>query len=750
MHVQKLWNRVCLVALLIAVLVASSVAAQTSPTATVEAFLNRWVEKDYAGMYQLVHVHRINNQPEFPENVFTQRYEQIDTALSITGLRYDIRDAQIQGQSAVVSYDIVVQTDAYGDIPDADRTMRLVNINGTWQVAWSTQDIFEGLTNGGEIRVTAQQSRRATIYDRNGQVLAQDGGRTVGMRTARQNMNSERQCAITLAGIILEPIANIEARWANLNQDTLFFLAEMTEAQFEQGRSALQSNCGVTEGFTSQPHRIYYGGGAVVHVTGYVSQVQSAAEEARFGAGQLVGREGVEGFYNDVLAGQPDRVVRITGPNGTTMRELASSAGSPPAPIQLTIDRDLQMIVARAMNDAFNYASPSWGGPGISPGGAAVVLDVNNGDILALFSYPTFNPSLYNTTAGLSVAFGTDGLESRTAAFNRFFNDPRRPAVNRATAEQYATGSTFKLITAAAALNEGIWGTDDPFDCQFSWDGAPLGDTFSPRRDWRAVTPGFSPLGQATPAEAIMASCNPFFYEMGALLYRQVGAGAITDYSRRMGMLQSYLGGVLREAQGVVPNANSVTDAVNIAIGQGDVALPPLQMAVMTAGLANDGTIYRPRLIQQVGGLDGTPVEEQSTPEILGEMDFNAGVIDAIQEGMCGVTTVRGVGTAYGRFVAAANDDFSFVDVSAPYTSCGKTGTASTNQNPYAWYVAYAPADNPQIAIVVMVEQSLEGSQVSAPIVRRILDGYFNAPVASFPEWWAEPFVPLSSEVPGG
>jgi penicillin-binding protein 2 len=512
----------------------------------------------------------------------------------------------------------------------------------------------------------------------------------------------------------------------------------------------LRQVCGVqNDGFNSQPHRTYYGGSAFSHVIGYVSPVQDASEEARYGTGQLVGRDGVEGFYHTQLAGRQDRAVRILGPNGTVMRELASASGDPPTPIQTTLDRDLQLIVANAMSDAYNYAITNWGAPGISTGGAAVVLDPRNGDILALFSYPTFNPSLFNP-AGLSVMFGTGGTESSEAARMAVFNSTRRPMANRATAEQYATGSTMKLVTAAAALNEGVYAPDEMFDCQLLWDGTPFGDSASPRRDWRYVTEGFSATGLITPAQALMSSCNPFFYEMGARLFREVSPSAIADYSSRMGMLRTYLGGVLREASGVVPVAQDVTDAINIAIGQGNVALSPLQMAVMTAGLANDGVVYRPRLVSQIGGFDGVPMQERFEPEVLLEMDLQDFVIDTIQEGMCGVTTNPDLGTAWGRFVSE-NHPRSYVYNTAPYTSCGKTGTAEAQGNPYSWYVAYAPADNPEVAVVVMVEQSLEGSQVSAPIIRRILDGYFNAQVEPFPEWWnTDTYLPLSSQFATG
>ena len=138
-----------------------------------------------------------------------------------------------------------------------------------------------------------------------------------------------------------------------------------------------------------------------------------------------------------------------------------------------------------------------------------------------------------------------------------------------------------------------------------------------------------------------MSSCNPFYYEMGARLYREVSPSAMADYSSRMGMLRTYLGGILREASGVVPAAQDPTDAINLAIGQGNVALTPLQMAVMTLGLANDGVVYRPRLVSQVGGFDGVPLQERFEPEVLLEMDLQDFVIDTIQEGMCGVTQPR-------------------------------------------------------------------------------------------------------------
>ncbi len=725
--------------LVCSLLLSTSLAfAQGSARGVAEDFLDRWAAKDYSGMYNLIYTHNVVGQPEFPEAVFTQRYETTDNVLNIDSLSYTITGAEQQGQSAEITYDITMQSETYGEIVDADRLMRLVRFNGVWEVAWSTHDIFAGLTNDGQIAVAAQPSVRATIYDREGRVLASDNGTTVGMYSALARMSSQDACADLLSEILREPISTIQSRFQGYAPETIFFLAEMPAETFQQNRNALGTACGVNDGVSSLPHRTYFGGNALVHITGYVSPV-TPEEEARYGTGQLVGRGGIESYYNDMLAGEQDRIVRITGPNGTVLRELANAPGSDPAPVQLTIDRDIQLSVANALGDAYNYAVTNWGRADVSVGGSAVVLDARNGDVLAMYSYPSFNPSLFNPN-GVT--------DNRPAAISDVINDPRRPQINRATAELLSPGSVFKIMTMTAVLNENIIGLNDRFNCELFWDGRQYGDTREQRQDWRVVD-DMQAAGVITPAEALMASCNPFFWEHGALLYRDVGASAINDYSERLGMLDTYFSGRIQEAQAQIPIPNFPEEAINEAIGQGDVAIAPIHLATAVVGIANGGTVYKPRIVQQVGGLDGTEVVETVEPQVLNELDFAEGVLETIQQGMCGVTTVEGLGTAYGRFVGwdtMPDSEYAYVDLTAPYTVCGKTGTSQTLRYPNAWFVAYAPADDPEIVVVVAVDQSLEGSQVAAPIARRIFDDYFNVSRASFPEWWNTfPYDPLDT-----
>ncbi|MFW5691586.1 MAG: penicillin-binding transpeptidase domain-containing protein [Chloroflexota bacterium] len=722
---------------------APAARAQEAPEAIVSRFLEAWNAQDYAAMYSLIYVHQINGQPEFAEQQFSQRYEAVAETLNLSGLSYAVREATIQGDSAAVTYDISLESDAFGTIEDPNRIMRLVRFDGVWRIAWSTMDIFYGLTRNSELRVQAESTRRATIYDRNGEVIATDGGTTVALYSARGRMPDELTCQRLLADLLRQPMPQIQQYFGNYLPGSVFFLGEIPSDVYERERSNLELTCGVgpNDVFTSAPQRTYYGGSAMVHVAGYVGQVTSQ-QEAQFGAGQIVGQASIEAAYNNVLAGSPERVVRIVEPGGTTLRELGSTAGSDPVPVQLTIDRDLQLITADAITQAFNYAVTNWGAADISPGGAAVVMDVNSGDILAMASYPMFNPNLFNPNS-LTPNRGTFVTQVTGDSI-------RRPLLNKAIAERFAPGSVFKIITMAAVLNERITGLDETYFCDLYWEGLELGDTQERRPDWR-VADEREPAGEVNPAQALMASCNPWFWQHGALLYQQVGAATLREYGQRMGLITSYDLDGLRVAEGDIPVAASADQAINESVGQGDVALPPLQMAVAVAAIANGGTVYEPRLVQQIGGLDGTSVVEQFETDILNTLDFNEGVLDRIREGMCGVTTNERLGTAYGRFVNNSRSEYSYTTVTAEYTSCGKTGTAETAGNPNAWYVTYAPAEDPQIAIVVMVEQSLEGSQVAAPIARRILDDYFNAERAPFPEWWnTTTFEPLDTPAGGG
>ncbi|MGQ9887957.1 MAG: peptidoglycan D,D-transpeptidase FtsI family protein [Aggregatilineales bacterium] len=718
--------------LALALSVGAGAAAQGgAPADVAAAFLDAWASGAYDAMYSRISP---RSQALYDINVFRAMYSDADGATGRTGLTYTIVETQLQGASAAVIYDLSLESAFFEPIVDRGRIMRLVQSPEGWRVAWSSMDIFDGMAPGAQLRATGQRSQRANIYDRNGQALAEQNATVTALYIRRATIPDEANCLDLLASLLRRQRQDLQAffnRYPTL--ETVFYVGEIDTDEYAARGQQLSEVCGIQPQNTLERQtRRYYRGNAVSHVTGYIGQIPADQleqwQDRGYQSGDLVGRNGVELAFEAELSGQARRVLSIIEPGGTVLRELSATEGQPPRPVTLTIDRDLQLIVAQALADAFNYAEPNWGNRDVSPGGAAVVLDVNTGAILAAASYPLFEPDVFNPdTYCCTIITAGDRIAE-------MLNDPRAPLFNRVFQGQYAPGSIFKIVTAAAAAEEGIFGLDDTFYCGLSWDGAPFGDTVGfERKDWR-FTDGLEPAGEITMAQALTSSCDPFFYQMGAELFNRRGPTALIDYGQRMGLTRTGINYYGAEAPGEIPLPNSVAAAINEAIGQGDVKVSPIQMAKLIAAVANGGTVYQPYLVQRVGGADGTPVTFEAEPQVVGNLQMRPETLAMLREGMCAVTTDPELGTAVWPFERAG------------FTVCGKTGTAQTARYPQAWFVAYSPADNPQIALVVMVEQSLEGSQIAAPITRRILEDYYGEPRFGYPPFWAQgPYVPLQA-----
>jgi penicillin-binding protein 2 len=704
-----------------------------TPEDVATRFLDLWKAGDYPAMYALLSP---QSQAQVSLPVFQTAYQDALAIINPTEITYALLSSRIQGASAEVLYNLSFVAPVFGTIPDNERTMRLVQSGNGWGIAWSTMDIINGMVTGSRIDLSSRRSPRAEIYDRNGSVLVEQGGTLTALYAAQQDMPNVDACLDLLARVLMRHRYDLERYFARFNPETLFYIGEIdAETDAAEGQT-IRSTCGVSSSFERQTRR-YVGYGGAAQVTGYISfipqdQVESYAARG-YASGELVGRTGVEREFEEFLAGAPEKVLRVISPANIVLRELAGRAGTDPLPVTLTIDRQLQMAAAQAVADAYNYAYPSgnWGSPVHSPGAGVVVLDVKTGAVRALVSFPYFDPGLFNPD--------TPALAQYPTWIADLQSDPRQPFTNRVTQQQYFPGSTFKIVTTAAAASEGVM-NEPTFDCQIEWDGRErYGDSSSPRYDWRRFelpdSPFSKPAGPVTMSQALMASCNPFFYEMGARLFLR-GPDTLTRYARQMGFGAATRINVLPEVSGSLPPTASVEQGINEAIGQGGVQVTLIQMARMVAAIANGGTLYRPYLVERIGGQDGTKPIFQGEPEAAGSIGLSDEALAVVREGMCGVVSNTELGTA------------SFVFTGAAYTVCGKTGTAQSGRiEPYGWFVAYAPAENPEIAIAAMVEFSREGSETAAPIIRRILDAYFQQPYAPFPEWWNTiEYIPL--EIP--
>lgn len=412
-----------------------------------------------------------------------------------------------------------------------------------------------------------------------------------------------------------------------------------------------------------------------------------------------VGKEGVELAFESYLHGTPgkrnietnDQGKVVSGDDNWVVNQTTGEvqAPDPGDNVILTLDIKLQEAVERALATGIEGLKSE-----DTQGGAAVVIDVRDGGVLAMASYPTFDLTTY------------------TQNYNTLLADPLNPLLNRATQEVYPPGSTFKMVTAIGALQEGII---EP-DTEILDTGRYLYyDDYQPQcwyyRDYR-LTHGLENV-----SDAIMDSCNIFFFDAG----RRLGISLLEQYAAAFGLGKS-TGIELYEATGWMDGPEYTEsqgqtwyegNTLPAAIGQGNSRFTPLQLANYVATLANGGTHYSAHLLKEVKSNDFSQVVEQYEPTVLNQLDIDPENLSAVTEGMLRVTT-EGSAKAY------------FADLGVQVAA--KTGSAqvSSATESNALFVAFAPYENPEIALAIVVEKGGSGSTL-ANIAAEILEYYFSA-----------------------
>ena len=713
-----------------------------TPEQTARTFLDAWSAEDFETMYSLVSPRILQ---VYPFEDFQELYTNTDSQMGFAGVTYDIQDVRIQGTSAAISYDATLESSTFGAIEDTDRIMRLVQEGGSWHVAWSPMDILNGMTSSVRLRTERRFAPRGTIFDRNSLPLAQDNATAIAVYLVGQDIRNAEACYDMLARYMMRPYEYFVELDNQYEAEIVYFVGEMDSELYNANRADIDNFCAtdIDSSLGTKVRQVtgrtYFGHGAAAHITGYIAPVQADAlaawERRGYVSGDIVGIIGIEGTFQDELAGTPEQFLRLMDTSGgITLRELGGAVGSEPQSVQLTIDRNLQWYLAQAFNDGWNYAAQNWSS--VATGGAGVVMDVNTGEVLAMFSYPTYDPRIWNPASvyyETGTTFASASAQTQRAANGDPFFPVGSAMNNRAIGEQYSPGSTFKIITTLAAADTNIWQRDQIFNCELTWEGAAFGDTLPFREDWR-VSLEEEAAGPITMPQALTTSCNPFFFQIGALMY-QSNPSTVPEYAQVLGLGSATGLNTLDypEASGNIPRPNNVEDALNNAIGQGNTQVTAIQMVRMVSAIANGGTLYRPYIVQQVGGFNDDDVTQEFEPTVDSQLDVSQEALDVVREGMCNVPIDEEFGTSFLIFGRA------------PYSTCAKTGTAQTGAfAPHSWYVAYAPADNPQIAIAIVVTNSREGSEVAAPIMRRFFENYFNVGISEFPDWWQDPYVPLT------
>ncbi len=454
----------------------------------------------------------------------------------------------------------------------------------------------------------------------------------------------------------------------------------------------------------ASPRRNYIYDRFAPHLIGYLGEInQSELRSSRHPhkrGGDMIGRLGVERTFEAELSGYPGaRVVQVNA-TGQVMSVLGEDPSIPGNNVYLTIDYDLQVKAQQLLEGKT---------------GAIVAIDPANGDILAMASSPAFDPGMFS-----------DGISSNQ--WQALLNDPERPLNNRAMQTVYPPASVYKIVTAMAALEEGLFHEHSTVYCSGNY---PMGDrTF---RCWKRHGHGNQNI-----VDAISESCDVYFYEAG----RQLGVDRIAKYAKNSGLGAPTGIDLANEARGLVPTTAwkrerfglpwYAGENLPIAIGQGYNLSTPLQMVMLTGAVANGGTIFRPQIMKEVYSVGGAVVQK-SKPEAGARLPAGEKTINLIRQGMYQAVNDRN-GTAF------------FHARSREVSIAGKTGTAQVVSRltdeiellasgeltdaerrrfmPHAWFVGYAPHDDPRIAVAVFVEHGEAGAAAAGPLARDLMVSY--------------------------
>jgi penicillin-binding protein 2 len=409
-----------------------------------------------------------------------------------------------------------------------------------------------------------------------------------------------------------------------------------------------------------------------------------------YGPGDLIGAAGLEGQYDDLLSGTRGALLATVTPEGTIGATIAEKASAPGQDIVLAIDIEIQKKAEAELGERV---------------GSIVVMDPRDNSVLALASFPRFDPNAF-----------IRGLTTDEA--NSLFNDPRQPFLNRALLAEYPPGSTFKPVTLAAGIEKGGYTPSSRIHCVPVWTG--LGEDY-PQKNWQTVDRGY-----LTPSEGLMASCNTVFFEM-AKSVDEVDENIFPDFVRQFGY-GSATGIGMEEAEGTVPDPKWKQDvmgdawyrgdAVNMGIGQGYVTATPIQIANVYSALSLSGVLRKPLLITRVGTA-GQATYKEFTAEEIRPLPVSQATLEAIRYGLYLVTQSPS-GTSYQAWLGSSVD------------SAGKSGTAEDLQqgSDHVFFVAYAQRTDPSIVALGALETGESGSREVAPMLRHILEAYIGGQFA--------------------
>ena len=547
--------------------------------------------------------------------------------------------------------------------------------------------------DGNRIRHLPMQATRGVMYDRNGVIMA--GSRSaysVIMPVDRKGNALGDEELSRLSALLKVPTSDLKKKIEDnkLAFGAIYLANDVgidVATQIEERKDDFP---GIE--IEVNPLRVYPFGNAGAQVLGYVGEAgpdDKDAEGNPYTTATLIGRAGLERKYNQYLEGKNGSKTVEVNASGQPVRYVGGTPAVSGNSVRLTLDSSLQKAAEDAMESQVRTLLAS----GVMPTGASVVaVDPNSGAILAMASWPSYDPNRFSK-----------GISSKD--WNEIINNKNHPMQNRTISSMYPPGSLFKVITGAAALEAKAMTPEERiFDSGKHW----LVD----KRNAQGEA-----FGWINFYEALEKSDNVYFYEMG----RRIGIDKLSHMAEEFGLGKPTGIDLDGEADGNVASEaykKKVFDqdwylgeTMDAAIGQSYNLTTPLQMAMVYASLANGGFRYQPYLVSRVDNLDGTP-QKIFSPNKLGALPVSKSTLDDIYTGLRMVMSKDGTG---GQIF----DKY-------PISIAGKSGTAETNGLDNGWFVAYAPFDKPEVVVLCMFEHSGFGSDSAAPVVKQVMDAYFH------------------------
>ncbi len=572
-----------------------------------------------------------------------------------------------------------------------------------WYLQINRGDDYQGLAETNRVRIRSVPPPRGHILDRH--------GREIVTNRPSFNVVMIREDSFDIDNVLkrLSVVLNedVELLWEKIREaeGTPHHIPIILKEDIDWETLAhLENNKFKFSGIRIevQPVRTFHYGDLAANIIGYVGSINrkqlQADEQGVYEGGDLIGKRGIELLREEDLRGEKGTSSSEVNARGFEQQQLVNMDPLPGNDIRLTIDTDLQQAAEQFMKIG-------------DKSGAVVAIEVNTGRVLAAVSAPSIN---------LEAFIG--GISQKN--WDALLQNPKHPLINKVVQATYPPGSTYKMVTALAGLAEGVIDENTLLYC-------PGYYRFGNRvyRCWK-----HSGHGQVDIRRAITESCDVFFYQVGL----RVGVDKLAEYARKLGL--GVVSGIEMEHEksGLTPTKEwkrkrynekwHEGETLSVAIGQGFNNMTPLQIALMTSVVANDGKLYKPKLIESVTTPDGQEIQK-FTPELASELSSRErSYLSIIRDGLFGVVQ--------GKHGTARDVRIEGLTVG------GKTGTAQVvrvaqykglkdadipyKYRDHAWFTCYAPADNPQIAVTVLVEHGLHGGSSAGPIARIVLKTYFE------------------------